>query len=151
VGDDACCIILLWASMPAAMSMASTGLFELMIRLPAGPPPGSQGPGPSQVDRTSSHGGSGNGQLGLQLPSIGLPCSVMLCPPLPSGGHALAHFALAPFLDSASISCPALPTSQVNRVFSYDTSHSSKLGSCLWVRSSILSVPLSPPGASACG
>src|SRR5260221_240012 len=31
-------------------------------------PPGSQGPGPSQVDRTTSCDGSRNGQLGLRLP-----------------------------------------------------------------------------------
>jgi len=55
--------LFLWAMMPAAMfccgaliptamSMASTGPFDSMMCFPVSPLSGSQGPGPSQVDRT---------------------------------------------------------------------------------------------------
>jgi hypothetical protein len=39
-----------WASMPGAMSMASSGLFNLKCYSFGGLPPGSQGLGPCQVD-----------------------------------------------------------------------------------------------------
>jgi hypothetical protein len=70
-------------SMPGALSMASTGLFDSKMCFLGGFPPGSQGPGPSQVDRTSSRDGSRGGQLGSSLPSFGLPCGVVQHPCLP--------------------------------------------------------------------
>jgi len=75
--------------MPAVMSMASTGLFGLRICSPVGPPPGSQGPGPSQVDWTTSCNGSRNGQPGSHVPSFRVPCAITLHLHSPSGGSAL--------------------------------------------------------------
>src|SRR5260221_14365862 len=49
---------LLRASMPTASLLVSTGLFESKVCSFGDFPPGSQGPCPSQVDRTSSCDGS---------------------------------------------------------------------------------------------
>ena len=55
--------------MPATslLLLASTGPLGSVVRSPGGPP-GSQGPGPCQVDRTSSCEGSCDGQLGSSSP-----------------------------------------------------------------------------------
>ena len=74
--------------MPAAMSMASTGPLDLVRCPPAGPPPRSQGPGPSQVDRTMSCDGSCDDQLGLYAPSYEVPYGVMPRLRSLSGGSA---------------------------------------------------------------
>ena len=59
--------------MPATslLLLASTGPLGSVVRSPGGPP-GSQGPGPCQVDRTSSHDGSRDGQSGSSSPLFGL-------------------------------------------------------------------------------
>ena len=109
--------------MPAAMSMASTGPLDLVRCPPAGPPPRSQGPGPSQVDRTMSCNGPCDDQLGLYAPSYEVPYGVMprlhslsggstsgLCLPLCGGAsghsslclHGSASGLRSPFCGSAS-------------------------------------------------
>ena len=69
--------------MPAAMSLsASTGLFEPIFCSPASPP-GSKGPGPCRVRRTSLCDDSRNGQQGSCSPLFGLICGdgLRLCLP----------------------------------------------------------------------
>jgi len=83
-------LFLLRASMPASLSMASTGFFESKTCSLSVLPPGSQGPGPSQVDRTTSCDGSRGGQLGSHSPSFGSPCGVVPRSRSPSGNSALA-------------------------------------------------------------
>jgi len=81
-GATFCC----GASMPGAMSMASTGPFDLTVSSPVGFPPGSQGSCPSQVDRMALCDGSCDGQLGLRSSSFVQCCGVVLCSRSPSGG-----------------------------------------------------------------
>ena len=92
--------------MPAVMSMASTGLLGLRICSPVGPPPGSQGPGPSQVDRTTSCNGSRDSHPGSHVLSFGVPCDITPHSRSPSGGSA-SGFCL-PICGGASSSWLAL-------------------------------------------
>ena len=73
------------ASMPAAsfLLLASTGPLDSVVRSPAGPP-GSQGPGRCQVDRTALCDDSRGAKSGSSLPSFGLPCGSVLCSCSPS-------------------------------------------------------------------
>ena len=67
--------VLLWTSIAAASFLsASTGPFESKISFSVGILPGSQRPGPFQVDRTSSHDISPGSQSGSCLPSFWSPC-----------------------------------------------------------------------------
>ena len=126
-GINAHCIVLLWASMPTAMSMASTGPLDSMDLSPGNLPPGSQGPGPSQVDRISlfisSHGSQSSapscfcgGTSSALLPPhgtspgsqtclclSGLPCGIMVRLCSPSGGSTSPL--RLPVCSSASSSC----------------------------------------------
>ena len=77
-GVDAWCVV---------FALASTGIFESMVA-PSAVSPGSQGPGPSQADRASSHSSPCGGQTGSCSPSFGSPCSVAPRSPSPSGGSA---------------------------------------------------------------
>ena len=93
---------------------------ESAIRSLAGPPSGPQGPGPSQVDRTSSRDNSLGGQSGLWPPSFRLPrgsASPLRWPPVgalhcvaprscsPSGGTASGNSG-SRLHDSTSGLCP---------------------------------------------
>src|SRR5712691_3539563 len=58
-------LVLLWALPAMSFLLASTGLFALKICSLSSLPPGFQGSGPSQVDRTSLCDGSCGSQLGI--------------------------------------------------------------------------------------
>jgi len=97
--------------MPSVTSMASTGHFDLRI-CPFGIlPPGSQ------VVRAPSFGSLHGGTSPSLLPSLGHPCSGMSTSSLPLLGVSISH--------------PALPTCQVDRVSTCNTSRSGQLGLCL--------------------
>src|SRR5260221_4165047 len=84
----------------------STGLFDLTLCSLCNLPPGSQGPGPSQMDRMSSCDGSRGGQPSLCL---ALPCSIAPRSCSTSGGSALCMRPATPFRftrDGASSLCP---------------------------------------------
>ena len=130
------------ASMPGAISMASTGPFVLRVCSLGGFPPGSQGAAPFQVDGMCSRGTSRGAQLGSCSPSFGLPCcdASRLCFPfsgiastmcVPCGG---ASVRLPLPLDGVSILC--LPF------------HGSTSGGGSWFRGGISSTPLRFCGAS---
>ena len=118
--------------MPAAMSMASTGPLDLVRCPPAGPPPRSQGPGPSQVDRTISCDGSCNNQLGLYVPSYEVPYGVMPCLCSLSGGSALGlHLPLCGGTSGRSSLCLHGSASGLRSPFCGSTSGGGLLASCL--------------------
>jgi hypothetical protein len=96
--------------MPTALLLllASTDPSDLMVHSSTGPP-GSQGLGPCQVDRTSLCNGSRDGQQSSCSPLFGLLCSGMLasCSPFHGGASGLC----LPFCGGAldSNSCIHLP------------------------------------------
>src|SRR5260221_2024797 len=72
----------------------STGLFDLTLCSLGDLPPGSQGPGPSQMDRTSSCNGSHRSQPGS---CSALPCSVAPCLHSTSSGSTSCMRLATPF------------------------------------------------------
>src|SRR5579863_4242672 len=89
--------------MPTAMFMASTGPLDLRICSLSSLPPGSQGLGPSKVDRMSSCNSSHSSHLGLYLTLFGFPCSIMPHSHSPSGG--CASYLCLPVFSGTSSSC----------------------------------------------
>ena len=64
--------------MPATSFLASTSLFKPMFCNLGGPPPRSQGPVPSHVDRMPLHNSPRGGQSGSCWASFMCPCGVMV-------------------------------------------------------------------------
>jgi len=95
--------------MPAAMPMASIGLFESTMCSLGGLLPGSQGAASSQADGTSLRDASCGSQSGSSLPSFGLPCSSAsrLCWPFVGPLRCVAPRSCLPSGGSASVRSPS--------------------------------------------